>query len=705
MGTDFIRAPSKASLLALLKSAKKLDARLLSRLFDGVMFKSEYKDSITEDVETVVDDNPVSRHSSLSGLLSDDHTQYARTDGTRAITGQQTFEAGILTDTIGEETAAAGVTVDTLLIKDGNIAAVDYSFVTANDGATDVTAAQLEELTDASTTTLHDHDSTYYTETEIDSQMDAIDYAFVSANDSDTNVTAAQLEELSDGSETLLHSHVHRHDTESFPPICFSSYIDVKARNAVYDLHGGLDSLDTAHDLGAGDLVVTCGTGKIMLAIIAANDFAGDITVTGTTVDRDTGAETGADTDTITIDALTTDNSSTDASGNTVHEFVGAYITSKWFKGSITISSADTDVTDMDTYQVSFEQINDSTDITLKTFDITAAATNNAAWLYAYLYTLHVTGDKCNVDTESTIDLPAAEVTSGNTYRLRRGEINESFSGATDGFWVEMFPGPLASTYWEDINVKVWVDVGTAGTTEGDPIPPPAPGQFWNWEDYADGTASPDNIDYTNALANEEVSIDDDKMIIGGYDVDQLGYSRVFMHTTNASVSEIGFQMDAAVTSGIQRFEMLASQNFLSSTVSWFFHATDARWDIKTRDIDSNVEAGNNARQARISDEVGNLITTANPGDLTTDSAVSWMLLQMEVNFTSGLVKMRGQALSTGEDTGWVEVTDASILPSVEWITFRTRNSGSGGKNVSLAQVWHGSGDDSWPEGKLNGVG
>ena len=237
------------------------------------------------------------------------------------------------------------------------------------------------------------------------------------------------------------------------------SYIDVKARNGQYSLHGGLTPLDTAHDLGAGDLVVTCGTGKIMLSIIAGADLAGDIVVTGTTVDRETGAETGADTDTLTIDAVTTDNSSTDASGNTVHEFVGAYLTSKWFKGSITISSADTDVTDMDTYQVAFDQIDDSPGCTLRTFDITADATNNAAWLYAYLYTLHVTGDKCNIDTESTIDLPAAEVTAGQTYRLRRGNIDEAFSGTTDGLWVEMFPGPIASAYWENINVQVWVDV------------------------------------------------------------------------------------------------------------------------------------------------------------------------------------------------------------------------------------------------------
>lgn len=60
-------------------------------------------------------------------------------------------------DTINESTAAAGVTIDGVLIKDSNIAAIDYSFVTANDGATDVTAAELEELSDGSTTTLHDH--------------------------------------------------------------------------------------------------------------------------------------------------------------------------------------------------------------------------------------------------------------------------------------------------------------------------------------------------------------------------------------------------------------------------------------------------------------------------------------------------------------------------------------------------------------------
>jgi hypothetical protein len=47
---DFVRAPSKSSLLALLKKAKSLNPRLLRSLFDGVVFKSEMK-SYTLDID------------------------------------------------------------------------------------------------------------------------------------------------------------------------------------------------------------------------------------------------------------------------------------------------------------------------------------------------------------------------------------------------------------------------------------------------------------------------------------------------------------------------------------------------------------------------------------------------------------------------------------------------------------------------------
>ena len=69
---------------------------------------------------------------------------------------------------------------------------VDYSVVSGNDGDTDVTAAELEELTDGSSTTLHEHD---------------YDYSDISSNDGDTDVSGAELEELTDGSSTTLHEH------------------------------------------------------------------------------------------------------------------------------------------------------------------------------------------------------------------------------------------------------------------------------------------------------------------------------------------------------------------------------------------------------------------------------------------------------------------------------------------------------------------
>jgi len=43
---------------------------------------------------------------------------------------------------------------------------IDYSYVSSNDASTDVTGAELEELSDGSDTALHDHDTMYYTKTE-----------------------------------------------------------------------------------------------------------------------------------------------------------------------------------------------------------------------------------------------------------------------------------------------------------------------------------------------------------------------------------------------------------------------------------------------------------------------------------------------------------------------------------------------------------
>jgi len=238
-----------------------------------------------------------------------------------------------------------------------------------------------------------------------------------------------------------------------------TSYIAVKTRQSVINLHGGLLSLSTGDALDSvpTDINVTTGIGKLMIVVNAGSDLAGDITVTGTTVDRETGAETGADTDTITVDAVTTDGSDTDASGNARYAFTGAYITSKWFKGAVVLSTADLTLTDVDVYHVSFEQANDATAYEIDTFDVNAFSTSSSAWLYGYLYSLVVTGDKCDIVREASLELPAADVAADRYYRLRRGNVGKVMDGSSDGLWADLFLGPLAQTYWEDITIKIWL--------------------------------------------------------------------------------------------------------------------------------------------------------------------------------------------------------------------------------------------------------
>ena len=108
-------------------------------------------------------------HGVLDGLDDDDHTQYLLADGTRGLSADwdagshkitaETFTS-VVTSPTPPFTVASTAAVSSLnadLLDDYDAADMDYSFVTGNDGATDVTAAELEELTDGSTTTLHQH--------------------------------------------------------------------------------------------------------------------------------------------------------------------------------------------------------------------------------------------------------------------------------------------------------------------------------------------------------------------------------------------------------------------------------------------------------------------------------------------------------------------------------------------------------------------
>ena len=248
---------------------------------------------------------------------------------------------------------------------------------------------------------------------------------------------------------------------KSYSQIALSAYDAEPARSAESNLHGGLLSLATGSALNSGSPInVTKGIGKLLISINAGSDFTGTITITGTSVDRETGATTPADTDSIDIDALTTDSSDTDGNGNVRHGFSDAYISSKWFTGSVTLSTADLTLTDVDVYHVSFEQFNDNANYTIETFDINVYTTNVSAEIDAYLYSLKVTGSKCTIIREADLNVGTnGETAIANRYwRLRKGNITKQMNGATDGIWVDVFYSN-SPAYVEDCTIKVWADL------------------------------------------------------------------------------------------------------------------------------------------------------------------------------------------------------------------------------------------------------
>ena len=253
----------------------------------------------------------------------------------------------------------------------------------------------------------------------------------------------------------------------SHTQISFSMYDAEPARSSETSLDGafilltpGTLASPTATQLGpatpANDISVSKGTGKIVVVVVAGSDVAGDITVTGTSVNRDTGATTGSDTDTITVDAVTTDGTDTDSNGNVRHAFTGAYITSKWFTGTVVLSTSTLNCT-VYVYHVSFEQFDDTASITLDTFDANILTTSVNAEFDAYLYAIMVTGDKCNISREASLNVGADGETAlvDRYWRLRRGSIGKAIDGTTDGTWVDVHYAN-SPAFVEDVSIKVW---------------------------------------------------------------------------------------------------------------------------------------------------------------------------------------------------------------------------------------------------------
>jgi len=242
--------------------------------------------------------------------------------------------------------------------------------------------------------------------------------------------------------------------------VALTIYDAQPARSSEGNYHGGIQSLATAQTLNSTTPInLSKGTGKVLIVI---NDAApsGGLTITGPTIDRETGVKTDPDTNDITIDAQTTDTSSLDSNNNVVHGFSGAYISSNWFTGAIAISTADLNLTDVDVYHVSFEQFNDTASYTIQTFDASLWTEHANAEFSGYLYSLTVSGSKCEIVREASLNLGLdGEAPIADRYwRLRSGNIGKVMDGSTDGMWIDCFYSN-SPVYVEDVTIKVWADM------------------------------------------------------------------------------------------------------------------------------------------------------------------------------------------------------------------------------------------------------
>jgi len=241
-------------------------------------------------------------------------------------------------------------------------------------------------------------------------------------------------------------------------PVLIPFDFPVNNKTDLNSIHGALlinNSEDGIILNSSTPIVGNGGISKVMAVVLAGTDFVGSFTITGTSVDRNTGVETIGDTEVISVDMLSTNSSTIDANGNNVYSYTDAYLSAKWWKGTLTFSTTDLDLTEIRFAQLAFEQFNDSLNITVDSLDATYTISNTGAVMDCYLYLVRVTGSKVNISMIADLHHESG-LFADNSYRRRKGNLAETLNGNTDGVFIDLFLNPITQTYFSSFSSKIW---------------------------------------------------------------------------------------------------------------------------------------------------------------------------------------------------------------------------------------------------------
>ena len=236
-------------------------------------------------------------------------------------------------------------------------------------------------------------------------------------------------------------------------------------RSLTGNLFGAVTQLSMADTLSSGvDIDVTGGIHKYVVCPTAGTDSAGSVTISGDSISRVTGVITRTDTEVLTIAGLSTNSSTTDTNGLNVYAIADAYISTKWWVGPATLSTADVNFSNVDVLGVAFNQFNDGGKFQCNAVDATFAINNTAGHMSMVGTFVDVTDTRVDMTGFGEYVLLAADVDAADQpFRVRVGGLGISGDGSTDGVLLDFFFGPLTQKYFDNIHTILWCYVEHTG--------------------------------------------------------------------------------------------------------------------------------------------------------------------------------------------------------------------------------------------------